>query len=244
MRIAVISDIHGNATALREVIRDIDDSAVDHTYCLGDNIGYGPEPEDVIHILLERNIPSVTGNHELALKDPDYLVWFNPAARQSLEKTMAGLSDRSRNYLASLPDYISAFNCRFVHGFPPDSPTSYLFEMASSDMVQILSEMTERICFIGHTHEPAILAYKEGGIERLPVGGERVFTLDPGLSYVVNAGSVGQPRDGSCPAKYVVYDRDSENIEIRHVAYDVSDTVRKIREAGFPGKHAMRLLCY
>lgn len=243
MRIAVISDIHGNATALREVIRDIDDSAVDHTYCLGDNIGYGPEPEDVIRILLERNIPSVTGNHELALKDPDFLVWFNPAARQSLEKTIAGLSDRSRDYLARLPDYISAFNCRFVHGFPPDSATNYLFEMAPSDMVRILSDMTERICFIGHTHEAALLVHKKGRIERMPVKSERVFTLDPNLSYIVNAGSVGQPRDGSCPAKYALYDNESEIIEIRHVAYDVSDTVKKIHAAGLPGKHAMRLLC-
>ncbi len=242
MRIAVISDIHGNATALREVLRDIDDSAVDHTYCLGDNIGYGPEPEDVIRILLERSIPSVTGNHELALKDPDFLVWFNPAARQSLEKTMAGLSDRSRNCLASLPDYISAFNCRFVHGFPPDSPTNYLFEMAPADMARIISEMTERICFIGHTHEPALLVYKEGGIERIPVDGERIFPLEPDLSYIVNAGSVGQPRDGSCPAKYVLYDSESEIIEIRHVDYDVSDTVRKIHAAGLPGRHANRLL--
>ena len=243
MRIAVISDIHGNATALRQVLRDIDDSAVDHTYCLGDNIGYGPEPEDVIHILLERNIPSVTGNHELALKDPDFLVWFNPAARQSLEKTMDAISERSRNYLANLPDYISAFNCRFVHGFPPDSPTNYLFEMAPSDMVRIISEMTERICFIGHTHEPAILVYKEGKIERMPVSGERIFTLDPDLSYIVNAGSVGQPRDGSCSAKYALYDSHSEIIEIRHIDYDVSDTIRKIHAAGLPGKHAMRLLC-
>ncbi len=242
MRIAVISDIHGNATAFREVLDDIDACRIDTIVCLGDNIGYGPEPETVINMLRQRDIDSVMGNHEMVIGNPDFLEWFNPAARLSLEKTMAAISNANAVYLSGLPDFITAHSCRFVHGFPPDSPTNYMFEIYPGEMKKTMAEMTEPLCFIGHTHELALIAYQDGQVNHIPLDkGGRSYFLDPKAKYIVNAGSVGQPRDGTSEAKYVIFDDETYSLEIRHVPYDVNDTIKKIHAAGFPRQHALRL---
>lgn len=241
MRLAVISDIHGNASAFRQVLADIEACRVDHTLCLGDNIGYGPEPDTVTNMLRERNIPSVIGNHELAIKTPDFLGWFNPAAKLSLEISMGLISASNLDYLASLPDFITMFNYRFVHGFPPDSPTNYLFEMNPAMMETIMAEMAEPVCFVGHTHELAVVAYYEGSVDITPLGNQTFF-LEPERKYIINAGSVGQPRDGSSEAKYLIFDNHDNSLEVRYVPYDINDTINKIHAAGLPKQHAYRLL--
>ena len=241
MRIAVISDIHGNAAAFRSVLEDIDACETDNVFCLGDIIGYGPEPETVAGMLRRRNITSVTGNHELVLKNPDFLGWFNPYARQSLEKTMSVISAATSNYLAGLPYFTTAFNCRFVHGFPPDSPTNYMYEMHPKDTEKIILKMTENICFIGHTHELAIIEFNGETVEMSPLG-RQTLRLNPECRYIINAGSVGQPRDGTAEAKYIIFDDTACSLEARYVAYDVSETVNKIYAAGLPEQHALRLM--
>jgi len=241
MRIAIISDIHGNATAFLEVLKNIDRSEVDHIFCLGDNIGYGPEPEAVIRMMSERNIPSVVGNHELAVNHPEYLGWFNPNARLSIEKTITLLSPSSIEYLALLPNTITRFDCLFVHGFPPDSPTLYLFEMSNGDILATLSRMTEKLCFIGHTHELVLLDYDGESVTRTALSKES-RKLDPAHRYIVNVGSVGQPRDGNNDAKYVIWDDCRNELEIRFVPYNVTDTINKIYNAGLPEQHAWRLM--
>ncbi|MEJ2286498.1 MAG: metallophosphoesterase family protein, partial [Desulfobacterales bacterium] len=114
MRLAVFSDTHGNYDALEQVLKDIDRSDVDAVISLGDNIGYGPEPERVIKKLKSRNIPSVQGNHELAANDEEYLNWFNPAARKSLIKTRTLLSKTSLRYISQLEPFMTSYDCRFV----------------------------------------------------------------------------------------------------------------------------------
>lgn len=240
MRIAVISDIHGNATAFREVLKDIDRSDIDHVFCLGDNVGYGPEPEAVINCLRERNIPSVIGNHDLAVNHPDVLEWFNPAARASLEKTITFLSGSSLDYLLELPRAISQFDCLFVHGFPPDSPTLYLFEISQEEIMATMSGMTEKICFVGHTHELVLLNYDGESVTRSSF--HKSTVLQPGHRWIINVGSVGQPRDGSNDAKYVIWDDVKNELELKRVPYDVNDTITKIHDAGLPQQHAWRLM--
>ena len=240
MRIAVISDIHGNATAFQRVLEDIDLCAIDQVFCLGDNIGYGPESETVVNMLRERHIPSVLGNHELALKDPDFLEWFNDAARRSLEKTKERLSSTNLTYLCQLPDYMIKSNFRFVHGFPPASPTNYMFEVHPAEIEKTMSEMSEQVCFIGHTHELAAIVYQNGKID-INVLERQTFSMDSNLKYIINAGSVGQPRDGSSEAKYVIFDDAQYSLEVRFVTYDVADTINKIHAAGLPKQHALRL---
>ncbi len=241
MRIAVISDIHGNATALRQVLKDIESCKADQVICLGDNIGYGPEPEAVVSMLRQMNIASVMGNHELVINNPGFLGWFNTAARLSLEKSIDAISPPNLDFLSRLPDFITAFGCRFVHGFPPDSPTNYMFEIYPAEMEKIMADMAEPVCFIGHTHDLALITYQDRSVNQSPLTGSKTVFLDSTLKYIINAGSVGQPRDGTGEAKYVLFDTEAYSLEVRRIPYDVNDTIKKIHAAGLPRQHALRL---
>ncbi|MEJ2478476.1 MAG: metallophosphoesterase family protein, partial [Desulfobacterales bacterium] len=130
MRLAVLSDIHGNWDALTAVLADIDASRPDAVFCLGDCIGYGAEPERVIRVLRQRGIPSTRGNHEQAVLEPDRLEWFNLLARKSLVRTAEMLSGEALQLIAEFPAVLTSHGCRFVHGFPPDSPSMYLFQVS------------------------------------------------------------------------------------------------------------------
>ena len=240
MRLAIFSDTHGNYEAFEQVIKDIDTSDVDAVISLGDNIGYGPEPERVIQKIKALNIPSVQGNHELALKDEEYLNWFNPAARKSLIKTRGLLSKASSRYISQFEPFITSYNCRFVHGFPPDSPLIYMFQVSDGRKQEVFEKMAEKLCFIGHTHTLDIIGYngKDLRYEDLPEG---LFPLDPEKKYIITIGSVGQPRDPSNSAKYVIWDSLKNSLDVRFLPYDIASVVRKIKAAGLPKEHAQRL---
>jgi predicted phosphodiesterase len=240
MRLAVISDTHGNFDAFEEVLKDIDRSAVDAMISLGDNIGYGPEPDRVIKKLIELDIPSVRGNHELAIEDQEYLNWFNPAARKSLIKTRKLLSKTSLEHISQFKPFITSDDCRFVHGFPPDSSLIYMYQISEGRKQEVFGEMIEKLCFIGHTHTLDIMGYagKEIEYEDLPEG---VFRLDPEKKYIINVGSVGQPRDSSNNAKYVIWDSAQDSLDVRFISYDIAAVVKKIKAAGLPKEHAQRL---
>lgn len=241
MKIAVISDIHGNAEAFREVLNDMEEAGVSAVYCLGDNIGYGPEPEEVIKLLRKHEIPSVIGNHELALNRPEYLEWFNPIARISLEKTRELLSRSTLEFIKELPFFRTEHDCRFVHGFPPDSAIEYLFEVSREELLHTLDHMQERLCFIGHTHELLLVSRNGGTISKRPLRQETVL-LDTASRYIINVGSVGQPRDGNNFGKYVIFDDNAFELEVRFVSYNVTETIDKIFQAGLPEQHAWRLM--
>jgi predicted phosphodiesterase len=241
MKTAIVSDIHGNATALEAVLKDIDACSVESVLSLGDNIGYGPEPEKVIDILRSKKIPSVTGNHELGVTRPDFLPLFNPIARRSIEMTFDMLSESSIDYITKFPNVIVKNDLRFVHGFPPESPTKYLFELSDDEIKDTLSQMVERYCFIGHTHDLEILILEKDSLIRLPLE-EGIFPLDPNNKYLINSGSVGQPRDGNSQAKYLIWDSDTSVLSVRYITYNISDTVKKIYKAGLPEQHALRLM--
>jgi predicted phosphodiesterase len=240
MRLAVISDTHGNFDAFEEVLKDIDRSAVDAMISLGDNIGYGPEPDRVIKKLIELDIPSVRGNHELAIEDQEYLNWFNPAARKSLIKTRKLLSKTSLEHISQFKPFITSDDCRFVHGFPPDSSLIYMYQISEGRKQEVFGEMIEKLCFIGHTHTLDIMGYagKKIEYEDLPEG---VFRLDPEKKYIINIGSVGQPRDSSNNAKYVIWDSAQDSLDVRFISYDIAAVVKKIKAAGLPKEHAQRL---
>jgi len=240
MKTAIVSDIHGNYDAFQEVLADIDKSTVDRIISLGDNIGYGPEPDRVVQRIMAHNIPSVLGNHELALKDEQYLSWFNPVARKSLIKTRDLLSKSSIKFVAELEPFITLDNGRCVHGFPPDSPLIYMFQASESRKKEILEEIPERISFIGHTHTLEMIGYDGKRMEYsdLPRG---VTNLQADKKYIINIGSVGQPRDASNDAKYVIWDSSADTIDVRFIAYDIAAVVQKIKDAGLPESHANRL---
>jgi len=240
MRLAIISDIHGNLEAFKEVLADIDRSRIDGLACLGDNIGYGPEPERVIDLVRQRDIPSVMGNHELAVVDVKYLDWMNPTARKSLVMTSKLLSDDSVDYIRTLPPAMTCHGSLCVHGAPPDSITTYLFRLSDTQLKEAFLNMEETICFLGHTHDLLSISFDAGEITRSLLG-NRIVSLQKDHQYIINVGSVGQPRDGNNNAKYVIWDTSSGTIEVRFVPYDIAATANKIIELGFPELNARRL---
>jgi len=240
MRLAILSDIHANDDALFKVLADIDRSEVTHIFCLGDIIGYGPEPEKSISLIRRRNIPTLTGNHELAVLEPEYMEWFNPDAVVSIEKTITLLSDESKRYIGGLKPFMVEFNCRFVHGFPPDSSLTYLTFVSESELKHTFADMKENICFLGHTHTLEIVSYNGSSVKRSPLH-RGITHLRTDNQYIINVGSVGQPRDGNNAAKYVIWDTATHTVEVRFVPYNIQKVADKILEIGLPEVHARRL---
>lgn len=240
MKIAVFSDIHGNFDAFVQVLADMGNCHIDSMYCLGDNIGYGPEPEKVLLLLKHGNVPSVIGNHEMACLDPSMLDMFNPMASESLEKTIQMLSPQSFDFISHFKKSLVFHGCRFVHGFPPDSPIIYLFQVSEAKIFKYMARMKERICFVGHTHELRMIEFN--GKKCMPsLLKKGVFSLREESRYIINIGSVGQPRDGDNRAKYVIWNTDRDEIEVRYVSYDIQKVVDKILSAGLPEVHANKL---
>lgn len=240
MKTAIISDIHGNYDALQSVLEDIKNQQLERVVCLGDCIGYGPEPDAVIREVRNREIPTIIGNHELAVLERRHLNWFNPMARSSVEKSIAMLSDTSIAYIRQLPKHHVENDIRYVHGYPPDSARTYLFQKLPSQLIQTFEEMSEKRCFVGHTHELELVEFDGQQVERRPLK-EGPIALDPEKRYIVNVGSVGQPRDGNNKAKYVIHDPDDHQLTVRFVTYDIATVVEKIKAAGLPEVHARRL---
>jgi len=241
MRLAVISDIHGNLEALRRVLDDFPGQGVDAAVCLGDIIGYGPDPQAVARIIRERGIPSVVGNHEQALASRRHRNWFNPVARKTLGVTASLLSPETAAWLGALPPTLLAHGCLFVHGCPPDSARTYLFEVEDEDLARRMAAMPAPLCFVGHTHELALASCLDGLVTRHELA-EGCRELPPHARHIVNAGSVGQPRDPDSRAKYVVWDSLARRLTVRCLAYDAQTTADKILALGLPEQYARRLL--
>ncbi len=241
MRIAVISDIHANLEALTAVFEDMDPWAPAYVVSLGDNVGYGADPEAVLAFLREQGVKSVMGNHEYGLTVPGGMDWFNPTARLAVARTRELLCPESLAFIAALPKYLVRDGLRFVHGMPPDKTHNYFFKYNGKALESVFTDMTERVAFIGHTHmlEYAVFDGKEAVRGELEKGS---MALDPGKKYILNIGSVGQPRDGNRKAKYALYDPEASRLEIRFVAYDRELAAKKIRGIGMPVQYADKLL--
>jgi predicted phosphodiesterase len=240
LKLAIISDVHGNLEALSNVLADIDSTNVDSLVCLGDCIGYGPDPEAVVTEIRRRRIPTLMGNHELALCNPNQLAWFNPLAQASLRKSLTMLSRDSIQFIEQLPNHLVCAQCLCVHGYPPDSVRTYLFQKSTEALLSTFKSMSEPVCFVGHTHDLEIVVFDGRRIDRRPLESGRIM-LNSKDRYIINVGSVGQPRDGNNNAKYAIYDTDRWELDIRFVPYDIATTAAKIKAAGLPDSHANRL---
>ncbi|MFO7816276.1 MAG: metallophosphoesterase family protein [Desulfovibrionales bacterium] len=237
--IAVISDVHANLEALEAVWTDIQKHMPDRVICLGDIVGYGPDPEEVIRFFMQRNIPTVSGNHELGVAGKTDLHDFNPFGLQAIEISKSLLSEECKKYLAALPQSIHEGELCFVHGFPPDSAHTYLFEADSYMLKKAFEKNPFSHCFVGHTHELELVGLEGDNLARLPLQKGKT-SLEKGR-YIINCGSVGQPRDGDNRAKYVLFNRQTKDLEVRFVPYDNAATIKKLLTRGFPETYARRL---
>jgi predicted phosphodiesterase len=238
MLVAILSDIHGNLEALEAVWHDMAGFPVDEVVCLGDMIGYGPDPDDVLCFVRQKGAVCCMGNHELGVTSPEERSWFNPKSREGLDRTARLLSADSLEFIAGLPRFLLLEGARFVHGFPPESVTTYLYQVEGFRLASWFRD-GEALTFVGHTHELMLVTWNGTRAERhdLEAG---AFRLQGG-KHIVNAGSVGQPRDGNNNAKYLLWDTRKNTVDVRFVPYDIAVTVDKIRRRGFPDFYATRL---
>lgn len=241
IKIAVISDVHANLEALEAVLLDIEALGVNTIISAGDSVGYGPNPDEVIKIMMERDIPSVMGNHDEAVVKKERLKWFNPKVRGMLSLTRDLLSDSSLAFLESLPITIERYGALWVHGCPPSSPRTYIYSVPPEGLKRILRKMAAPIAFVGHTHELEMVSGKDDMINRVPLS-EGVVELDRDARHIINVGSVGQPRDRDKRAKYVIWEPESGRLVVRFIEYNAGLTAYKIISMGFPEYYASRLL--
>ena len=240
VHLAVISDIHGNMEAFQQTLVDIKHSGVDLIVNLGDSIGYGPEPEEVLYTIQKEKIVNILGNHEKAVFDRTYRCYSMAGARKTIEHTIEFLTPSLLSYIQNLPTFRVINNALFVHGCPPRSPTIYLNHLSISEIKKVFESFSQSIGFAGHTHRLMLFSYNGEKISLNPLK-EKTVDLDPELKHIINVGSVGQPRDGDPRAKYVIWDDEHNTLEIKRITYDIAVTVAKIKERGFLKRDADRL---
>jgi len=241
VRYLVLSDIHGNWEALEAVAAHAR-GAYDSIVCCGDLVGYCADPDPVIEWVRDHVGVVVRGNHDKVCAGLEDLDWFNPVARAAAEWTGHTLTPANLEYLRNLPKgpaIVDSF--QVLHGSPLDED-EYLLSVF--EVTQIQSYLEKQVSFFGHTHLQGGFVCRWAGVRRLGspwLTEETTLELDPEAWYLINPGSVGQPRDGDPRAAYVLYDPEARVVEFRRVQYDVAEAQRKIRAAGLPEVLALRL---
>jgi diadenosine tetraphosphatase ApaH/serine/threonine PP2A family protein phosphatase len=238
MRALVISDIHANITALEAVLAAA--GIIDQTWCLGDVVGYGPDPNECINRL--RDLPNTTcilGNHDAAVAGKLPLEAFNPEARASIIWTRSVLTPQSVSWLENLPESIQLEDATLAHGSPRNPVWEYLLDPTTASLS--FDHFATEVCFVGHTHLPIV--YSQNGVGKparwaIPAPGEEFHT--PGKS-IINPGSVGQPRDRDARAAFGIYDSVTHAWYPRRVAYNIREVQERIRSLDLPARLAVRL---
>ncbi len=238
MRVLVISDIHANLTALEAVLNDAD--GVDSTWCLGDIVGYGPDPNECIARI--RGLPNLVcllGNHDAAALGRIDVEAFNAEAKASVQWMQAVLSPESRAFLTDLPERAVIGDVTLAHGSPRNPVWEYILDLRVAQIN--FSFFDTPFCMIGHTHLPVVyrMVSEYSGVRMVvPVPGERLVLKPRGL---LNPGSVGQPRDRDARAAYAIFEPEGNIWEYHRVSYDVDRVQKRIYEANLPTRHALRL---
>ena len=240
MRYAVLSDVHGNLEALETVLADTRLARPDRWLCLGDTVGYGPDPNECASCIQGLGGPVIAGNHDLAAVGALDTRAFSPLARAAIEWTASALNENTRRWLVSLPDRFQVSEFLAVHGSPRDPIEEYILDLPTS--LAIFSEHEFLLCLVGHSHVPGTFILEADGTvsaRSLPVGdGVR---LAGSSRYIVNVGSVGQPRDGDPRACYLLLDTDTRTVTLRRLPYPIGVTQEKMMTQGLPVQLAQRL---
>lgn len=230
MRIAILSDIHSNLEALRSALASIESAGVDAIYCLGDIVGYNADPAACVDLVQEHCAGVVKGNHDVAVATGTGIEALPPHGQKAAQHNRDCLSDEQLKYLADLPLTLTADNCTFVHA-TPDNPTAWTRLTDYPTAQSQFSHFDTDLCFIGHTHVPAVMADKLG-----------VFQVRPGHRYLVNVGSVGQPRDQNPQLSLGLFDTEAYEYQNQRISYDVEAAAQKIRATeALPNQLADRL---
>ncbi len=240
MRYLVLSDIHANLAAFTAVLDDT--PSFDRIWCIGDVIGYGPDPNECIALLRQHDHACVAGNHDWATLGHLDTDDFNPDARRALDWTRANLEEAGRSYLEQLPTSMILDDFTLVHGSPRQPIWEYILYagIAASNF----EHLTTPYCFVGHTHAPVMFQ------ETSRDGTQAVDTFLPAYNeplelplgrLILNPGSVGQPRDSDPRSCYVILDTDAHTVLYRRVEYPIEKTQQRMYQLGLPMRLAARL---
>jgi diadenosine tetraphosphatase ApaH/serine/threonine PP2A family protein phosphatase len=238
MRYGLISDIHANLEALEAVLAELEKQQVDEILCLGDVIGYGPNPNECVQLIQQHAAICLIGNHDEASLGKVNLEFFNDMARQAIEWTTQALSAASLEFLRQLP-YTQRYDHFMIVHASPDEPSRWNYILNLEDAEQSFAAFDKQSCFIGHSHTPWVIELQPDG--RMRVTHDYPLTFQTHRRYLVNVGSVGQPRDRNPAAAFGILDTDSWQYSLLRVAYDVAKTQKKIRATGLPAFLADRL---
>ena len=239
MRYAIIADIHANLAALVAVLVDIERQGdVDELWCLGDVVGYGPDPHECIALLNKTNHVCVAGNHDLAAIEKLDTSEFNPDAALACRWTAKKLTAEDRRYLSNLPLIINKGDFTLVHGSPREPVWEYLLSISSAE--ENFNHFKTKFCLIGHSHVP--LMFKKGKKEASFSQFSTDSTLELGRErLILNPGAVGQPRDSDPRASYAIYDSETELVRLFRVPYDINATQARMVKCNLPMRLVARL---
>lgn len=242
MRIAIISDIHGNFEALTSALCEIRQFCVDKIICLGDIVGYGASPVECMELAMENIETCVAGNHDWATVGKTQIGFFNAVSRAAIEWTSRKLAPHHIKYLENLSVSFSNGSFHVVHA-SPNKPHQWHYIMTWNDAKEAFSHLDKQVCFVGHSHIPVIWS-EEGRLIRVVFSASETsasFTIGESSKYIINVGSVGQPRDGDPRGCFVIFDTDKKLVSFHRFLYDIISAQNKIFYAGLPSFLAERL---
>ncbi len=242
MKYALISDVHANLEALERVLEKIDALKADQILNLGDIVGYYARPNECVDIMRQRNIVSIMGNHDVVACGKVEPVYFNPTAAQAILWARETLRPENREWIASLPDWREIGNdLLIVHGSVRDRDEYLLFrpEIENSFEALAVQHPNHRVVFFGHTHRR--IFYERDNTNIYSGGKNDKLVLREGARYLINPGSVGQPRDGDPRASFAVYDSDTWQVQFHRVPFDIDKVAENIRQLPFGESLAKRL---
>jgi len=230
MLIALISDVHANLPAFDAVLREIDSIKPDYVLCLGDVVGYGPQPNEVIQILRDRKIPSVMGNHDAAIAGFYSLRSFREPNHSVLSLTRELITDENKEWLKSLPMTISGENWIAAHATPLVKE-EWPYLNSALKCMDLLNQTSEDFCFIGHTHRPGVISNQFG-----------ILKVQKGYRFVINPGAVGQSRDSDKRACFCTINTKTFEHQLHRKSYEFGDTLSMYPSFGIERETGKKLL--
>ncbi len=240
MRYAILADIHSNLTALEAVLADLSQQGgADEIWCLGDIVGYGPDPHECLELVRSRCKLCVAGNHDLAVIGKLDISSFNPDAVKAIRWHSSQLIESETHFLADLPQKIVKGDFTLVHGSPRQPLWEYILSARQAE--ENLTYFNTRCCLIGHSHLPQYYQCDTTCSSGNPQEGNS-FLLSASR-YILNPGSVGQPRDRDPRAAYGLYDSPTATMNFQRVSYDIVSVQSRMEKVGLPRWLIERLAC-
>ncbi|MFH1868567.1 MAG: metallophosphoesterase family protein [Candidatus Omnitrophota bacterium] len=239
MLYAIFSDVHSNLEAFEAFLENAKREGIEKYFCVGDIVGYGADPHACVELTKSLNCPVVCGNHDQAAAGKFDIEFFNKDAKESALWTRDALDDIDKNYLNDLKLVYRDSELTMAHG-SLDHPEDFDYIYETAQAAETMRAQLTQVCFIGHTHKAGIFYEDINGYINYSTTKELPAHKDS--RYLVNAGSIGQPRDGDWRSSYCIYDSDQATIRVKRTEYDAKKASDKILKAGLPRRFADRIL--